>query len=322
VIGIIVVGLVLAGFVVSVVVSIRHARSTLAGIDNGSSTNVTVPQWSQPPGDGTSPVVQPPTVPSDGVTQTSPVTATSGTQVYSDDFHDPGSGWLTGKRALGDAGAGATYSFSAAGYNAVVTGPYHYYAYVPFSESVPQISVATTATQDAGAPKTGGFGVSCIANYGHSNEMRYEFLVNNSGHWFIERRDGLPTADTSPSLLREGSAHAPSAAATSVVAVCARLASGVTNRVMLFVNGAQVADLLDIAEPDDGGWIGALMATGGDGGPTTVHFSKVKENRLGSDTSTSDGSTPDGGTTPDGTTPDKNGPNSATDPNSQLGSST
>jgi hypothetical protein len=130
--------------------------------------------------------------------------------------------------------------------------------------------------------------------------------------WLVaERRDGISTPTGSPSLLREGSSHAPDVTPTTIVAVCARLADGMTNRVLLFVDYVKVADFLDVAPSHNSGWIGALMTTGGAGNPTTVHFKKVTENRFGSDTP------PDDGTNPYGT-----GPNSATDPNAHSGSST
>ena len=306
VIGVVVGALAVGGLVVSSVLTAHNARSTSAGSQRNASTSLTVPQWSPSSGDGTSPVVPP-----DGITEASTVGARDGTQMYSDDFHDAGSGWMTGRHALGTAGAGSTYSFGASGYSSVVTGPYHYFSYVPFSEPVAQISVTATATEDAGAPRTGGFGVSCVTNYGESSELRYEFLLNNSGRWFVERRDGILTPTGSPSLLGDGSSHAPDATPTTIVAVCARLADEMTNRVLLFVDDVKVADLVDVAPLRNSGWIGALMTAGGDGNPTTVHFKKVTENRFGSDMP------PDDGTDPYGT-----GPNSVTDPNAQSGSST
>ena len=179
-------------------------------------------------------------------------------------------------------GEGVTDSYTAQGYQVAAIGPYHYFSYVPYTEPLAQIAMTVTATQQPGAPTTGGFGATCVRGLGTPDEIRYEFLVNETAHWFVERRDGVPSADTAPSILRQGTSPAtPGAKPVTVVAVCATLADPTMTRLVVFVNGTKVADLLDVAAADDSGWVGALLASGGKGAVTTLDVSQVSESNLG-----------------------------------------
>lgn len=214
----------------------------------------------------------------DGVTATSPITPTSGTQVFSDDFHDPGSGWLIGQRN------GVSYSYKAGGYQVVATGAYHYFAIAPYTEPLSELALSVTATQNAGAPPTGGFGLTCASAISTQAELHYEFVVNARSRWYVERRDGPPAVGSGPAILRQGSSPVPPGSKPlTLSAVCATLPDGKTTRLVLFVNSQRVADLMDVASAGSAAadWTGELLTAGGNAAPTTVHVSRFTESSLG-----------------------------------------
>jgi hypothetical protein len=193
---------------------------------------------------------------------TTVVTARRGGLAFTDDFNDPHAGWKTK-----DEGAG-TFSYSNGGFTANAPGNFIYHAVAPYDVPIQQIGVTMTATIAPGAPQGASFGPNCDEGTSLSNDFHYEFLLTNDSRWFIVRHQGVTS---NPTLtLKEGSA--PVAAGTSSVTVtgmCATQGDGHTTRLVMFVNGTQVADITDSHSLPTSGWVGA-MSFGSLPGPVTV----------------------------------------------------
>jgi hypothetical protein len=218
---------------------------------------------------------------------TGPVTATTalresrGSVVFTDDFHDPSSGWTTDTLP-----SGTTFHYSNGHYVIVAHGDLDHHADSPYSNPVNQISSTVTATQSTGAPSGAGFGATCLRGSGAAagaagagaDAVRYEFVVLVGGKWLVSRRDGITSTSAGPTTLKEGSSVAsPGTAALTVTAMCATLGDGQSTRLALYVAGSKVADLTDRPKaglPTDG-WYGGLVVSSSGTGPSTVtvtHF--------------------------------------------------
>ena len=114
--------------------------------------------------------------------------------------------------------------------------------------------------------------------------MRYEFIVNESNEWFIERNEGPVTLSSTPTMLDHG--DLPASLGTqdlSITAICATLADGQTTRLALFVGGQKVADITDVASLDSDGWLGAFISSSSDGASSTTTVYAYTESDLGND---------------------------------------
>ena len=215
-----------------------------------------------------------------GVTATSALTPTGGIKLFSDDFSDPASGWDV--ESL-DAGS---FAYDADGYVISTHTLVHLLALSPYYLSAEQIGLSLTAHESVGAPQTGGFGLLCNRGGDSVSQLRYEFVVNESGRWFIERNQGeLPTkAGGSAVILKEGTVLRPLGSQPATMSgVCATLPDGRTTRLALFLDGTMVADITDVAALDGQGWISGLLSVGGAGVPATTTVSAFSETSLGTD---------------------------------------
>jgi hypothetical protein len=232
-----------------------------------------------------------------GVTASSVLSATGGVKVFSDDFADPASGWLEETRSYG------SYGYTPHGYAISSHVSAHLLTFAPYYVAAPQITLSVTAAESVGAPLTGGFGLYCSRGANSGSKLRYEFVVNESGRWFIERNQGAltSTAGAPATILRQGTLpRLLGSQPMTLSGVCATLADGQTTRLALFVGSTQVADTADVATLDGHGWLGGLLSSGGAGVSSTTTVSQYNEYSLGA--AVAGGSVPDGNV-PDGSVP-------------------
>jgi hypothetical protein len=244
-----------------------------------------------------------PTAPATGaVTPSSPLGPGSGEQVFSDDFSHESSGWAVGDHQ------GATYAYGPGGYSIAVKGEADWYSWAPNEVSTQQIIMSLTAHESAAAPATSGFGLSCDTG-GQSDRVGYDFLVNETGKWFLERRIGPMSATTSAVLMTRGTSPRPlGSAPLTIAAACANLADNFT-RLVFYIDGAKVADMTDGTPAPRTGWHGGLLSSGSAGRSSTMTATQFTERAFaagaGGDPPTSPGpSTPPQSSTP----PDLYGP--------------
>jgi hypothetical protein len=207
-------------------------------------------------------IVQGVTHPTHQVGLTTVVTATRGTSGFSDNFSDSGSGWPT------NTVDGSTASYSNGGFTVNAPGIFIYRRESPYRVPMKQIGVTMTAITEAGALHGGEFGPNCDQGTSTSDDFHYEFLLTTESRWFIVRHQGVSANQTQ--MLKEGTA--PVAAGSSpetVTGLCATQGDGHTTRLVMFVNGAQVADITDSQSLPASGWIGG-MSFGGHSGSVAV----------------------------------------------------
>jgi hypothetical protein len=132
-----------------------------------------------------------------------------------------------------------------------------------------QLSVSVTASQADSGPDT-GFGVMCFRGP-TDDQLSYEFLVLTDGSWYIQRRAGSFDRDVYPSPIASGSDATPAGSSPiTVVGACASIDDH-TTRLALFVDGDKVADETDTRDSmPSGSWLGALMVTAVEDGPTVT----------------------------------------------------
>ena len=268
-------GIVLALVVAAVVVEAAYPRSSTASSPGRvpaftqahSSPTAPAPsnQANQP-----SPTTQPTPAPtSDGVTASSALSPTSGVELFSDDFTDPTSGWTTGADPKG-----ATFAYGPDGYTITSTVAAHWLAHAPYSDPAQQLNLNMTAHESAGARSTAGFGLVCRRGPDSTTDVRYEFIVNESNRWFIERNQGaasMSSTSSLPTILDEGAL--PTKLGTQsleISGICATLADGQTTRLALFIGAQKVADITDVSSLDSDGWLGGLLSSGSDVPSTTT----------------------------------------------------
>jgi hypothetical protein len=139
--------------------------------------------------------------------------------------------------------------------------------------------VLIKATQSVGAPPGAGFGVLCAEGGDLQTSLRYEFLALNTGDWFIERGEG---GSSRLALVRQGKTSAkPGSDPVTVEGVCNTLSDSRTTRLVLFVNGHQVADLQDSIGPIEGqGWAGGIDVASRSQAASAVSVSDFEERDL------------------------------------------
>jgi hypothetical protein len=255
-----------------VAVEAKQPQSSTAGapVSAPAQTN----QANQP-----NPTTQPSPGPtSDGVTALSSLSPMGGIEVYSDDFTDSTSGWSTGSDPKG-----AVFAYAADGYTVTSTVAAHWLAYAPYDVPAQQVNLNMTAHESANPPTGAGFGLVCTRGPDSTAMVRYEFIVNESNRWFIERNQGAVTMSSTPTILDEGSLPAKLGTQDlQISGICATLADGQTTRLALFVGAQKVADITDVSSLDGDGWLGGLISSGDDVKSTTT-VAGYTESDLGND---------------------------------------
>lgn len=211
-----------------------------------------------------------------GAAQASPITAKTalhavgGVPVYSTDFAQPDrivAGWPIGPQQNVDI------ELHPDGYAIVGSGRYVSLVDAPVDQSYNQIEVSARAKESTNPPPGAGFGVFCgLGSTG------YDFDVSANGTWSIRRGDApqfFEIRDTSIAI-----AHGPLTASltsgVSIVGVCAQLPGSSNVRLAMFVDGAQVADLLD-TQPTGIGWRAGIVSTDADLSSSTTTFVSFAE---------------------------------------------
>ena len=194
-----------------------------------------------------------PTSPPGPVTAATALAADRGALLFTDSFRNPKSGWSTPSKNS----AVTTYSYGSAGYLiGSRTGMLEHMAYAPYHTTKQQLSMSVTASQ-AGAPKGAGFGVTCRRGTAAA-QTSYTLVVMNTGSYYIERYDGVPSGSSSPKTLKRGtSSVAPGSTPITIVGMCATMGGGST-RLALFVDGQKIADLTDTVKLVSAGWTGGI----------------------------------------------------------------
>lgn len=208
--------------------------------------------------------------------QVSPVTGPPWV-VYTDDFHDPNSGWTTTTLP-----SGTSFSYQSGTYVVNAVGDLHHLASSPYSRPVAQLTMTVSASQVVNGQTRAGFGVSCYRGSG-SAALHYEFLVEAGQHWFIERRDGVLSASGAPQVLAEGSAPTvPGPTPITVSGSCLTQSDGHTTHLEVAVNGRTVGQTDDVATTLSGsGWRADLDVASGGSVPCTATVTLFQE-RIGS----------------------------------------
>jgi hypothetical protein len=212
------------------------------------------------------------------ITPSTPISAETGTVVFTDDFHDSQSGW-----DIVSGSSDVDYAFAGGAYVAVAKAGFYYFEPSPYSEPKQQLSVRATATLDVHTPPDAGFGADCVRGSG-STQVRYEFTAAADASWYVQRVEGPDSDMNVPTTLKHGSlgsAPAPGVIPVTLVAVCATMADGLTTRLALFVDGAKVADLTDTVQASSHeGWLADLITAGSDSRPVALTVTRFDERDL------------------------------------------
>jgi hypothetical protein len=201
------------------------------------------------------------------ITLATPVTTKRGGVVFSDDFADPHSGWNV------KPSTGVTYQYTSHGFSATASGNFIYHRGAPYEKPIPQISMSMTATIAPGAPAGANFGPNCDQGPTTSADLHYEFELTTDSQWEILRHQGVATNTTE--ILKEGSAPvAAGPTPDTVVGICATQTDGHTTRLLMFVDGTQVADITDGQNLPDDGWVAGMSFGSENGAATTVTASQ------------------------------------------------
>ena len=203
------------------------------------------------------------------VTADSSIDPTAGAVVFSDDFTNDVSGWFAGHTS-----DGASFEYSPDGYVAGTgTGNIVHFAYAPDEQRFEEVAALATVSSPAGSDDDTGFGLACRRGSGGST-LSYEFLVYGDGSWYIGRREGVPNDYLEPDTIAEDGGLSIQGS-TGIEAICATLDSRST-RLVLFVNGEVVADMIDSdASVPSGGWATGIAVASGwtdSGAFTYTHF--------------------------------------------------
>ena len=203
------------------------------------------------------------------------LTPDSGALVFSDDFHDSGSGWPTGTLA-----SGSTIEYSGGAYVIVGKGMLHHLARSPYLVPLPQLGASVTGTQSAGAPAGAGFGVTCTQGTGQQ-QVRYQFIVEVGNAFYVERSTGPDSPANIPISLKEGTPAAePGATPMTVTGDCITEAGGRSTRLALFINGKLTADVTDPTPAPGTGWRAGLVTSSSSTADSTVTIAHFEEHDL------------------------------------------
>ena len=193
-----------------------------------------------------------------------------GTVVFSDSFHDPGSGWTTKPLP-----SGTTFAYDNGSYAIVAKLDLHHFAYSPFEGPLQQMSVAVTASQDLVAPDGAGFGVSCLRGTGAA-AVRYEFLDEAGFGWYVEEGSGVLSTSVGPTILAHGSTPVMiGRRSITVTGRCITSSNGQTTKLEMFIDNTQVAEYTSTTPAPGDGWVSALVVASRDQAASMVrvtHF--------------------------------------------------
>jgi hypothetical protein len=197
--------------------------------------------------------------------------------VYTDDFHDPNSGWTTATLP-----SGTRFGYQSDAYVVNAVGDLHHLASSPYTRPVQQLTMTVSASQVVNGQTRAGFGVSCYRGSG-TTTLHYEFLVEAGQRWFIERRDGVLSASGSPQVLAEGTSPAvPGSTPITVSGSCLTQSDGHTTHLAVAVNGRMVGQADDVAGTlSSDGWRADLDVASGGSEPCTATVTLFQE-RIGS----------------------------------------
>ena len=212
-------------------------------------------------------------VPRGPVTLATSLTAGRGKVVFSDDFDDPGSGWIT--KPLPHS----SFAYTSGGFTITGSGNFFHHTFAPYTEAFSQVGVSITALQDLDAPLGAGFGVVCRRGSGAA-QIEYSLLLVNDRRWQIVRNNGPDPVTTA--TLKEGTAPvSPGESPNTVVGMCATQPDHQTTRLTLFVNGTRVADITDTAPTfQDAGWITGITTASQAPASSTVTAIEFQERDL------------------------------------------
>ncbi len=203
------------------------------------------------------------------ITPGSSVQAGHGRTVFTDTFQDPGTGWSTDTLP-----SGTTFKYGTGGFVVVGFGDLQHFVDSPYSSTIAQIDVEATATQSANSPIKSGFGVVCHRGSG-TDVLRYEFVVADTGTWYVQKRVGTADPNVEPTDVASGDSNdVPGATPLTVEATCATLDDGKTTRLLMFINGKRVLDQSDSAASalPGLGWRGGIDVDTSASAPSTVTF--------------------------------------------------
>lgn len=209
------------------------------------------------------------------ITAHSPLTAANGTPFVSDSLTDSGSGWPTGTSKH------RTFGYGKHGYQLTIDGDWWEELPAPYDRPVGQLGQSAVLSMDKGAGEYAVAGLSCERDYDKPNDLMYEFFVDPTGTWTVNRLNKANLSSSHPHLLARGQTTEMGPKAMSIVADCITLSDKKTTRLVLFVNGKKVVDLTNVAPFADEGWSGGLFGGGDDGPPTVIHMTHYGESTLG-----------------------------------------
>jgi hypothetical protein len=213
-------------------------------------------------------------LPDGRITATSPLTAASGSPFVSDSFTDRSSGWPTG------SGKHRTFGYGKHDYHLTINGSWWEELAAPEDAPVGQLGQSAVLSMDKGASQYAVAGLYCERDYDKADDLMYQFFVDPTGTWSINRRNKANLPSSNPHLLARGQTTGVGPKAISFVADCITLADKRTTRLVLFVNGKKAADLTNVAPLADEGWTGGLFGGGDDGSPTIIHMTHYGESTL------------------------------------------
>lgn len=196
---------------------------------------------------------------------TGPVSPTQGRIVFQDDFNGLLRGWPTTPLP-----SGTTFGYEGGTYVIDAKGDLHHFVYVPYRVPTAELSAEVSATQDLDAPARAGFGVLCVLP---ANDLRFEFLLLARAGWRIEEATGVPgeAGDLPPRVLAGGDAcEQPGVQQVTVEGVCDTQAGGAMTRLVMFVDGTKVADLVSSSPGASTGWLAGIDAASRSGAPSVV----------------------------------------------------
>lgn len=202
----------------------------------------------------------------------------SGKVVYSDSLSDPSSGWQSLTLP-----SGSTIGYENGAYVINGQGDKSHYTRAPYHVGYPALGVAVSAAETSG-DAVDGFGVEC--DHGGDSGNQYAFFLHSDGRWGIDRYVPDASGVRQPLQVRSGSSSAFGGlnSTVHVEAACINTGSSgtqATTRLLLTVDGRQLADTSDTVS-DDGGtlWFGGVMTSTAADQPSVVQFSSFSLRNL------------------------------------------
>jgi len=203
------------------------------------------------------------------------LSAGSGIEVFTDDFHDPSSGWFAGTTP-----SGTVSGYSGGAYVIDAQGSLNHYTFSPYSVPLPQASATITATQTSDAPPGAGFGVICQQGTGQQ-VIRYQLYVTVGAVFHVSVYKGPDSPTNLASIIKRGTSRAgPGSIPVTIVGECLTAADGKSTRLVLFVNGVMAADVTDPSAVPGSGWRMGIVAPSETIRNSTVTVTRFEERDL------------------------------------------